>query len=162
MFCERVNWSASRECRVISSVKSFPFPSSISPTCWLGSARRRSYRCPCSPYCDVSVFCLRWFWSLLFYRQVETINISLLVSLKVRPNRLVIWSVVIMIVGALVAAGNDLAFELTAYTFILLNDLFTALYGVYTKKRLNSDLGKYGLLFYNSVFRLIIWKNILV
>ena len=98
----------------------------------------------------------------MFYRQVETIDISLLVSSKVRPNRLVIWSVVIMIVGALVAAGNDLAFELTAYTFILLNDLFTALYGVYTKKRLNSDLGKYGLLFYNSVFRLIISKNILV
>jgi len=87
-------------------------------------------------------------FSILFTMILEFI------VLQVRPNRLVIWSVVIMIAGALVAAGNDLAFELKAYTFILLNDLFTALYGVYTKKRLNSDLGKYGLLFYNSVFSL--------
>ena len=66
---------------------------------------------------------------------------------------MVISSVLIMIFGAIVAASNDLAFDFTAYALILSNNLFTALYGVYTKKRLSSDLGKYGLLYYNSLFR---------
>jgi len=74
--------------------------------------------------------------------------------LKAEPARMVISSVLIMIFGAIVAASNDLAFDFTAYALILSNDLFTALYGVYTKKRLSSDLGKYGLLYYNSLFSL--------
>jgi len=72
--------------------------------------------------------------------------------LKNEARRPIIVSIAIMIGGALVAALDDLAFDVAAYCFILLNDFFTASYGVFTKKKLNGkDLGKYGLMYYNSL-----------
>ena len=47
---------------------------------------------------------------------------------------MVVTAVLVMIFGAIVAAGNDLAFDFHSYCFILSNDMFTALYGVYTKE----------------------------
>ena len=47
---------------------------------------------------------------------------------------LVQYSVFAMVGGAVIAAVYDLAFDLYGYIMIFLNDLFTALNGIYMKK----------------------------
>ncbi|XP_034547910.1 UDP-N-acetylglucosamine/UDP-glucose/GDP-mannose transporter isoform X2 [Notolabrus celidotus] len=52
--------------------------------------------------------------------------------------------------------SSDLAFDVQAYTFILLNDVFTAATSVYTKKKIGIEgLGKYGVLYYNALIIII-------
>jgi solute carrier family 35 protein len=76
--------------------------------------------------------------------------------LGTRPSVPVQISVYTMIGGATLAASNDLAFTPTGYSLIMVNNLFTAANGVYTKKRLESkEYGKYGLMYYNALFVLV-------
>jgi len=89
-------------------------------------------------------------FSILFTLLLEGFILDVRASVAVR------WSVATMIFGAVVAASNDLSFDARGYAFILLNDVTTALQGVYTKKKLEAkEVGKYGLLFYNALFNLV-------
>ena len=53
-------------------------------------------------------------------------------------------SVYLMIFGAAVAASNDLAFDLTGYAYIMMNNISTAANVVYMKKKLDAkSLGRF-------------------
>ncbi|XP_023250015.1 UDP-N-acetylglucosamine/UDP-glucose/GDP-mannose transporter-like [Seriola lalandi dorsalis] len=84
-----------------------------------------------------------------------TMILEVYILRKTFPKRLV-YSVVAIVLGAMIAASSDLAFDMEGYTFILFNDAFTAASSVYTKKKLGTEgLGKYGVLFYNALIIVI-------
>ncbi|RZF33471.1 hypothetical protein LSTR_LSTR010127 [Laodelphax striatellus] len=73
--------------------------------------------------------------------------------LSVRPKLPVKISVGLMVLGAVIAASNDLGFNLPGYVFVLISDVMTASNGVFTKKSLvNQEMGKYGIMFYCALF----------
>ncbi|KAJ6669640.1 hypothetical protein lerEdw1_000189 [Lerista edwardsae] len=87
-------------------------------------------------------------------------------KLRKRYSMSIITSVFAIILGAFIAAGSDLAFSLGGYTSVLLNDVFTAANGVYTKQKIDpkfpnrcvcfmQELGKYGVIFYNACFMVV-------
>ncbi|XP_073527084.1 nucleotide sugar transporter SLC35D2 isoform X2 [Phyllobates terribilis] len=79
-----------------------------------------------------------------------------IVILRKRFSIFVTLSILAIVIGAFIAASFDLTFNLEAYTIVLMNDLFTAAYGVYTKEKMNpQELGKYGVLFYNAAFMIL-------
>eukprot|EP01134_Creolimax_fragrantissima_P006359 CFRG6359T1 len=68
-------------------------------------------------------------------------------------SRNVKFSVFLMVFGAMVAAVDDLSFDMAGYTFIMINNFATAGNGVVIKQKLESkELGTFGLMFYNTVF----------
>lgn len=76
--------------------------------------------------------------------------------LKVRPSTAVQVSVYAMIGGALLAASDDLSFNMKGYAYVMITNSLTAANGVFVKKKLDTiDMGKYGLMFYNSLFMFI-------
>jgi solute carrier family 35 protein len=71
-------------------------------------------------------------------------------------SHIVQFSIVIMIVGAVIAALNDLAFNLPGYIFVTINNIFTSSNVLYMKKVLGeNDLGKYGILYYNALLMVV-------
>lgn len=74
------------------------------------------------------------------------------IILNVQTTLVVQFSVWSMIFGALIAAWNDLKFSLHGYTYVMIVNVMTAANGVYLKQKLETiDIGKYGIMFYNSV-----------
>lgn len=60
-----------------------------------------------------------------------------------------------MVGGAFIAAINDLAFDLVGYFFVLINNFTTAASVVYSKQKLNTEMSKWELLFYNALISLL-------
>ncbi|KAL5493448.1 hypothetical protein EMCRGX_G014637 [Ephydatia muelleri] len=61
------------------------------------------------------------------------------------------FSLILMIVGAFVAAYRDLTFDLIGYTYVTLNNVATAANNLYAKKKLSGDMGNVELMYYNSL-----------
>lgn len=75
--------------------------------------------------------------------------------LGVAADPLVTVSVVAMVIGAVVAAGSDIEFNVHGYGFVFSSNLLTAAHGVFTKRKLNAKkptMGKCGLMYYSSLF----------
>jgi solute carrier family 35 len=72
--------------------------------------------------------------------------------LKLRPTKAIQITVYGMVGGAMLAASDDLAFNLKGYTMIIITDILSASNTVLVKKKLSgTDCGTYGLMFYNSL-----------
>jgi solute carrier family 35 protein len=69
----------------------------------------------------------------------------------------VVTSVLMMVGGAYFAALYDLRFDAIGYLLVTLNNIFTALNGVYMKKAsISGRCNKIGILYYNSLFSAIV------
>lgn len=76
------------------------------------------------------------------------------VMLRREFSSMVKSSVGLMVLGAVVAALNDMTIQLFGVIMILLNDTFTALQGVMLRKKLDdkAKLGSHGLMFYSNLY----------
>jgi solute carrier family 35 protein len=70
-----------------------------------------------------------------------------------KPSSCAIQATVwVMVIGAAIAASNDLGFDLGGYGMILANDFFTAANGIYIQKKAEArELGESGIIFYNAL-----------
>lgn len=68
--------------------------------------------------------------------------------MHLRISSVVHFSVFLMVLGAFVAALDDLAFDLVGYTLVFLNNIFTSANGIVMKYKLESkSLGTFGYAF---------------
>lgn len=65
-------------------------------------------------------------------------------------------SVYLMVIGALIASSDDLTFNLEGYSYLMVNNIATAVQGVVIKQKLvTKNFNQYSLLFYNSMITVI-------
>lgn len=65
------------------------------------------------------------------------------------------FTLVLMILGAFVAAVDDLAFDVIGYAYVLINDFASAANNLYIKKKTSGDMSNLEILFYNALLVLI-------
>lgn len=73
--------------------------------------------------------------------------------LKIKKSVAIQISIYMMVFGAIVAASNDLTFDIHGYVFITLNNFFTTANGIYTKRKFEkSNVNENEILYYNALF----------
>lgn len=78
------------------------------------------------------------------------------ITMGTRPQNPIIISVTTMVGGACFAAMYDFSFDMVGYSLVFLNNIFTALSGVWMKKAsMSSKFNKMTVLYYNSLFSAI-------
>lgn len=80
------------------------------------------------------------------------------VILNRKPSRLSIISVMLMLTGALVAAGFESNLSMRGGIYVLINNVFTSLQTVVLRKKMNDVsllVTTEGIMFYNNIFALI-------
>jgi hypothetical protein len=60
--------------------------------------------------------------------------------LRVNKSFGIQFYVYLMVFGAVVAAYDDLAFDLYGYIYVMLNNVFSALNGIFTKEKLDHSV----------------------
>ena len=76
--------------------------------------------------------------------------------LKKASNQMILFSVFLMVGGALIAAFNDLSYDSFGYMLVFFNNIFTAMSGIYLKRAtISGKCNKLGVLYYSSLFSLI-------
>ena len=70
--------------------------------------------------------------------------------LNIEIKKPVFWSVVVMIGGSLIAAANDLTFDVKGYTYIMINNMLTTGVQIQTKKTIGQKWTKATVLFWSS------------
>lgn len=73
------------------------------------------------------------------------------------PSRSVVLSVAMMILGAIVAVGDDLSFNMFGYACIMMNNLFTAGAQIETKRAMMKDWTKISILFWSAITSLCVF-----
>lgn len=71
-------------------------------------------------------------------------------------DKVELFSIFLMVGGAFIAAFYDLTYDPSGYFYVTLNNIFTALSGIYMKKAsIGGKCNKNGILYYNSLFSLV-------
>ncbi len=76
--------------------------------------------------------------------------------LNVEIKKPVFWSIVVMIGGSLIAAANDLTFDVKGYIYIMINNVLTTGVQIQTKKTIGQKWTKTTILFWSSVLTLLL------
>ncbi len=86
---------------------------------------------------------------------IFTVMIAQYFFLNIGLQKPVFWSVIAMVSGSLLAAVNDLTFDAKGYTYIMLNNILTAVVQIQTKKTVSGKWSKSTIIFWSSVSTLL-------
>ena len=82
--------------------------------------------------------------------------------LNKKPSRPVILSVLVMILGAVIASADDLNFDALGYTYVMVNNILTTGAQIETKRAMDNKWNKTSILFWSAILSAIVFGTQLV